>query len=88
MERGRGWRTTVTPDLTAFLADLEMFYLQPPRQVSIFVARENPSCGNISRARLEPNLRSICACAGDTLMVNASLRAIRPVEGALTTGVG
>jgi hypothetical protein len=30
MERGRGWRTTVTPDLTAFLADLEMFYLQRP----------------------------------------------------------
>ena len=23
MERGRGWQTTVTPDLAAFLADLE-----------------------------------------------------------------
>ena len=27
MERGRGWQTTVTPDLAAFLADLDMFYL-------------------------------------------------------------
>jgi uncharacterized protein len=27
MERGRGWRTTVTPDLREFLADLDMFYL-------------------------------------------------------------
>lgn len=27
MERGRGWRTTVTPDLAEFLADLDMFYL-------------------------------------------------------------
>ena len=27
MERGRGWRTTVTPDLADFLADLDMFYL-------------------------------------------------------------
>jgi predicted pyridoxine 5'-phosphate oxidase superfamily flavin-nucleotide-binding protein len=27
MEHSRGWRTTVTPDLTAFLADLDMFYL-------------------------------------------------------------
>src|SRR3984893_16998598 len=27
MEKGRGWRTTVTPDLTDFLADLDMFYL-------------------------------------------------------------
>jgi predicted pyridoxine 5'-phosphate oxidase superfamily flavin-nucleotide-binding protein len=27
MEQGRGWRTTVTPDLAAFLADLDMFYL-------------------------------------------------------------
>src|SRR3954453_6630767 len=27
MEMGRGWRTTVTPDLAAFLADLDMFYL-------------------------------------------------------------
>src|SRR3954471_1979758 len=27
MEKGRGWRTTVTPDLAAFLADLDMFYL-------------------------------------------------------------
>ena len=23
MERGRGWQTTVTPDLAAFLADLD-----------------------------------------------------------------
>jgi hypothetical protein len=48
MERDRGWRTTVSPDLTAFLADLEMFYLQRPRQVSVFVPRENPSYGDIS----------------------------------------
>jgi uncharacterized protein len=27
MERGRGWRTTVTPDLEAFLAELDTFYL-------------------------------------------------------------
>ena len=27
MEKGRGWRTTVTPDLADFLADLDMFYL-------------------------------------------------------------
>ncbi len=27
MEKGRGWRTTVTPDLDDFLADLDMFYL-------------------------------------------------------------
>jgi predicted pyridoxine 5'-phosphate oxidase superfamily flavin-nucleotide-binding protein len=27
MERGRGWQTTVTPDLAEFLADLDMFYL-------------------------------------------------------------
>ena len=27
MEKGRGWRTTVTPDLVEFLADLDMFYL-------------------------------------------------------------
>src|SRR5258708_4493390 len=27
IEKGRGWRTTVTPDLAAFLADLDMFYL-------------------------------------------------------------
>jgi uncharacterized protein len=27
MERGRGWQTTVTPDLEDFLADLDMFYL-------------------------------------------------------------
>jgi predicted pyridoxine 5'-phosphate oxidase superfamily flavin-nucleotide-binding protein len=27
MERGRGWRTTITPDLVEFLADLDMFYL-------------------------------------------------------------
>src|SRR3954451_23736433 len=27
MEQGRGWRTTVTPDLTEFLAGLDMFYL-------------------------------------------------------------
>lgn len=26
MERGRGWRTTVTADLADFLADLDMFY--------------------------------------------------------------
>src|SRR6201982_3745158 len=27
MEKGRGWRATVTPDLGDFLADLDMFYL-------------------------------------------------------------
>ena len=27
MEQGRGWRTKVTPDLAAFLVDLDMFYL-------------------------------------------------------------
>jgi len=27
MERGRGWQTTVTPDLAEFVADLDMFYL-------------------------------------------------------------
>ena len=27
MERSGGWETTVTPDLTEFLADLDMFYL-------------------------------------------------------------
>src|SRR4051812_34085310 len=27
MEKGRGWRTTVTPDLADFVADLDMFYL-------------------------------------------------------------
>lgn len=27
MERGHGWRTTVTPDLNEFLAGLDMFYL-------------------------------------------------------------
>lgn len=27
MERGRGWNTTVTDDLAAFLAELDMFYL-------------------------------------------------------------
>src|SRR5271165_3225888 len=27
IERGRGWRTTVTPDLAEFLAELDMFYL-------------------------------------------------------------
>jgi predicted pyridoxine 5'-phosphate oxidase superfamily flavin-nucleotide-binding protein len=27
MERGRGWSTGVTPELAAFLADLDMFYL-------------------------------------------------------------
>src|SRR5437868_2040171 len=27
MEKGRGWRTTVTPALAEFLADLDMFYL-------------------------------------------------------------
>jgi uncharacterized protein len=27
MEQGRGWRTTVTPILREFLADLDMFYL-------------------------------------------------------------
>lgn len=27
MERGDGWQTTVTPDLAAYLADLDMFYL-------------------------------------------------------------
>lgn len=27
VEQGHGWQTTVTPELTAFLADLDMFYL-------------------------------------------------------------
>lgn len=27
LERGKGWQTTITPDLTEFLADLDMFYL-------------------------------------------------------------
>jgi predicted pyridoxine 5'-phosphate oxidase superfamily flavin-nucleotide-binding protein len=27
LEQGRGWRTTVTPDLAEFLAGLDMFYL-------------------------------------------------------------
>ncbi len=27
VEEGRGWQTTVTPELTAFLAGLDMFYL-------------------------------------------------------------
>ena len=27
IEKGRGWRTTITPDLADFLADLDMFYL-------------------------------------------------------------
>jgi uncharacterized protein len=27
MERGHGWQTTITPDLAAFVADLDMFYL-------------------------------------------------------------
>src|ERR1700730_5759153 len=27
IEKGRGWRTTVTPDLAEFLAGLDMFYL-------------------------------------------------------------
>jgi hypothetical protein len=27
MERGGGWQTTVTPDLAAYLAELDMFYL-------------------------------------------------------------
>jgi predicted pyridoxine 5'-phosphate oxidase superfamily flavin-nucleotide-binding protein len=27
MERGRGWRTVVTPNLREFVADLDMFYL-------------------------------------------------------------
>jgi predicted pyridoxine 5'-phosphate oxidase superfamily flavin-nucleotide-binding protein len=27
MERGRGWRTTITADLKAYLAELDMFYL-------------------------------------------------------------
>ena len=27
MEKGRGWQTTVTPDLAEFLAGLDMFYL-------------------------------------------------------------
>ena len=27
MERGRGWRTSVTPDLAGFLGELDMFYL-------------------------------------------------------------
>ncbi len=27
MERGEGWQTTVTPELAAYLVDLDMFYL-------------------------------------------------------------
>jgi predicted pyridoxine 5'-phosphate oxidase superfamily flavin-nucleotide-binding protein len=27
MERGHGWQTTITPDLAAFVADLDMFHL-------------------------------------------------------------
>jgi hypothetical protein len=27
VEQGRGWNTRITPDLTAFLTDLDMFYL-------------------------------------------------------------
>ena len=27
MEKGRGWQTEITPDLTGFLAELDMFYL-------------------------------------------------------------
>jgi predicted pyridoxine 5'-phosphate oxidase superfamily flavin-nucleotide-binding protein len=27
MERGRGWKTTITPGLAGFIADLDMFYL-------------------------------------------------------------
>ena len=27
MERGKGWQTTITPELTTFIADLDMFYL-------------------------------------------------------------
>jgi hypothetical protein len=27
MERGEGWQTTVIPELTEYLADLDMFYL-------------------------------------------------------------
>jgi predicted pyridoxine 5'-phosphate oxidase superfamily flavin-nucleotide-binding protein len=27
MERGRGWKTTITPDLAGFIADLDMIYL-------------------------------------------------------------
>ena len=27
VEQGRGWQTTVTPELRAFLAGLDMFYL-------------------------------------------------------------
>ena len=27
MEQGRGWRTTVSPDLAEFIAQLDMFYL-------------------------------------------------------------
>jgi uncharacterized protein len=27
VEQGRGWQTTVTPELTAFLSELDMFYL-------------------------------------------------------------
>ncbi len=27
VERGEGWQTSITPDLSAFLADLDMFYL-------------------------------------------------------------
>jgi predicted pyridoxine 5'-phosphate oxidase superfamily flavin-nucleotide-binding protein len=27
MEKGRGWRTTITPDLADFIAELDMFYL-------------------------------------------------------------
>ena len=27
VEQGKGWRTQVTPELTAFLAGMDMFYL-------------------------------------------------------------
>ena len=27
VEKGRGWQTKVTPDLTVFLSELDMFYL-------------------------------------------------------------
>jgi hypothetical protein len=58
MERGRGWRTRGSPQTW------RLSNLQRPRQVSVFVPRENPSYGNSSRAQLERDLRSIGVCAG------------------------
>ena len=55
IEKGRGWRTTVTPDLVEFLADLDMFYLgtanaegQPYIQCSrVFCEAGLPAIGRI-----------------------------------------